>query len=54
MGWHSRAQALTCERRTCSSPGRLLAVDEHGRTLPRLRAALGLLLAVFGIDAVSA
>ena len=38
--WHLRAPALTGERRGRRSPRRFLEVDGHGRTHPRLRAAL--------------
>ena len=54
VAWHVRVRALTDERRGRWSPHRLLAVDGHRRTLPRLREALNPLPAAVGIDAVSA
>ena len=50
----TRVRALNGERRGRLSPHRLLAVDGHRRTFPRLREALDPLPAAVGIDAVSA
>ena len=52
VAWHVRVRALTDERR--GRWPRLLAVDGHRRTLPRLREALNPLPAAVEIDAVSA
>ena len=54
MAWNLHAQALTCEGRGRRPPHLLLAVDAHGRTLPRLRAALNPLPTAFEVDTSSA
>ena len=54
VAWHLREQALTGECRGRWSTHRLLAVNANERTLPRLRAALNSLPAVFAVDAFGA